>query len=27
LERYRKGESPSGVYVGYDVGKISDVGK
>jgi pilus assembly protein CpaD len=27
LERYRKGESPAGAYVGYDVGKISDVGK
>ena len=27
LERYRKGESPSGLYVGYDTGKISDVGK
>jgi pilus assembly protein CpaD len=27
LERYRKGENPSGTYVGYDVGKISDVGK
>jgi pilus assembly protein CpaD len=26
LERYRKGESPSGTYVGYD-SKISDVGK
>jgi pilus assembly protein CpaD len=26
LERYRRGESPSGAYVGYD-GKISDVGK
>ena len=27
LEHYRKGENPSGTYVGYDVGKISDVGK
>ena len=27
LDRYRKGENPSGTYVGYDVGKISDVGK
>lgn len=27
LDRYRKGENPSGTYVGYDVGKISDVGR
>jgi pilus assembly protein CpaD len=27
LDRYRKGESPSGAYAGYDTGKISDVGK
>jgi pilus assembly protein CpaD len=27
LDKYRKGENPSGVYVGYDVGKISDLGK
>lgn len=27
LDRYRKGESPSGNYAGYDTGKISDVGK
>jgi pilus assembly protein CpaD len=27
VEHYRKGENPSGTYVGYDVGKISDVGK
>ena len=26
LERYRKGESPSATYFGYDA-KISDVGK
>jgi len=27
LDHYRKGESPSGTYVGYNAGKISDVGK
>jgi pilus assembly protein CpaD len=27
IEKYRKGENPSGTYVGYDKGKISDVGK
>jgi pilus assembly protein CpaD len=27
LDRYRKGENPSGSYVGYDVGKISDLGR
>lgn len=27
IDKYRKGESPSGVYNGYDTGKISDVGK
>ncbi|HKS86269.1 MAG TPA: CpaD family pilus assembly protein [Pseudolabrys sp.] len=27
IDRYRKGENPSGTYVGYDLGKISDVGK
>lgn len=27
LDKYRKGENPSGTYVGYDQGKISEVGK
>ena len=27
LDKYRKGEPPSGKYDGYDSGKISDVGK
>jgi pilus assembly protein CpaD len=27
LEKYRKGENPSGNYLGYDTGKISDIGK
>jgi len=27
LDKYRKGESPSGKYDGYDTGKISDLGK
>lgn len=27
LDHYRKGESPSGTYAGYEAGKISDVGK
>jgi len=27
VEKYRKGENPSGAYVGYDTGKISDLGK
>jgi pilus assembly protein CpaD len=27
MERYRKGESPSGTYIGYDTGKISDLGR
>ncbi len=27
IDHYRKGENPSGTYVGYDLGKISDVGK
>jgi pilus assembly protein CpaD len=27
IDKYRKGESPSGKYDGYDTGKISDVGK
>jgi pilus assembly protein CpaD len=27
IEKYRKGESPSGQYVGYDSGKISDLAK
>lgn len=27
VEKYRKGENPSGTYTGYDTGKISDVGK
>ncbi|MGA8919494.1 MAG: CpaD family pilus assembly lipoprotein, partial [Pseudolabrys sp.] len=27
LDRYKKGENPSGTYVGYDTGKISDLGK
>jgi len=27
VDKYRKGENPSGTYTGYDVGKISDFGK
>jgi pilus assembly protein CpaD len=27
VEKYRKGENPSGTYKGYDQGKISDFGK
>jgi pilus assembly protein CpaD len=27
IDRYRKGENPSGSYAGYDSGKISEVGK
>jgi pilus assembly protein CpaD len=27
LDKYRKGENPSGAYEGYDQGKISDLGK
>ena len=27
LEKWRKGENPSGVYSGYEAGKISDLGK
>lgn len=27
IEKYRKGESPSATYKGYDQGKISDLGK
>ena len=27
IDKYRKGENPSGTYMGYDTGKISDLGK
>ncbi len=27
IDKYRKGENPSGAYTGYDTGKISDLGK
>lgn len=27
IDKYRKGENPSGTYSGYDAGKISDLGK
>jgi pilus assembly protein CpaD len=27
IDKYRKGENPSGTYTGYDAGKISDLGK
>ena len=27
IDKYRKGENPSGTYAGYDNGKISDLGK
>lgn len=27
IEHYRKGDNPSGIYAGYNTGKISDVGK
>lgn len=27
IDKYRKGENPSGLYIGYDTGKISSVGK
>ena len=27
IDRYRKGESPAGNYLGYDTGKISDIGR
>jgi pilus assembly protein CpaD len=27
IDHYHKGQNPSGTYVGYDTGKISDVGK
>jgi pilus assembly protein CpaD len=27
IDRYRKGDNPSGTYVGYDKAKISDLGK
>jgi pilus assembly protein CpaD len=27
IEKYRKGENPSGTYSGYDAGKIGDLGK
>jgi len=27
IDKWRKGENPSGTYIGYDTGKISDLGK
>jgi pilus assembly protein CpaD len=27
LDKYRKGDTPSGTYSGYDTGKITDIGK
>jgi pilus assembly protein CpaD len=27
IEKWRKGENPSGSYVGFDVGKITDIGR
>jgi len=27
VDKYRKGENPSGTYLGYENGKISDIGK
>lgn len=27
IEKYRKGDNPSGTYTGYDTGKISELGK
>jgi pilus assembly protein CpaD len=27
IDKYRKGENPSGTYTGYETGKISDLGK
>jgi pilus assembly protein CpaD len=27
LNKYTKGESPSATYVGYDTGKITDIGR
>lgn len=27
IDKYRKGENPSGTYTGYEAGKISDLGK
>jgi pilus assembly protein CpaD len=27
MDKYRQGQSPSGVYIGYEAGKISDLGK
>jgi pilus assembly protein CpaD len=27
IDKYRKGENPSGTYIGYDTGKISGLGK
>lgn len=27
IDKYRQGQSPSGIYTGYDNGKISDLGK
>jgi len=27
IDRWRKGENPSGSYVGFDVGKITDIGR
>lgn len=27
IDKYRKGENPSGTYVGYEAGKVSDLGK
>jgi pilus assembly protein CpaD len=27
IDKYRKGENPSGTYSGYDKGKLSDIGK
>jgi pilus assembly protein CpaD len=27
IDKYRKGETPSGTYSGYETGKISDLGK
>jgi len=27
MDKWRKGDNPSGTYVGYDTGKISDLGK
>ena len=27
IDKYRRGDNPSGTYTGYDTGKISDIGK